>query len=471
MGRGGKSLAEDENWSRKALDMALGRGGDQVVVKNKFNFEFYGGRTKELEKRTKVRAGHGNALGELMADASRVFVMGHKYPDMDCIGAAAGVCAMARKKGAPVHIIKEAGQNPASEMSERLGGLGEYKDVFLSQQDAILLADANCLLVVVDTNRPEQVVSQDLLEAVHKVAVIDHHRRASSYIADAALNFHEPYASSASELVTELLQYLLEPADLLKTEAEALLAGMVLDTKQFTMRTGSRTFEAAAFLRRSGADTGDVKKLLLQLMIPAVVAQVVNLLYNIVDRIYIGHIPEVGDLALTGVGVTFPIITLVSAFAAFAGQGGAPLAAIQLGAGKKGPGGADPGQLSGPSADDRRSADGGLQRLQGAHPAGLRRLGRHHWLCLQLHRHLSAGHGLRPAGPGPEHPRPSQYPVCRVRKHNLCDRGQSPCLPHHPLHQQGDRRAYGGSGHPYHAGRKGSAIWATAQACTAHLRM
>ena len=115
--------------------------------------------------------------------------------------------------------------------------------------------------MVVDTNRPEQVVSQDLLEAVHKVAVIDHHRRASSYIADAALNFHEPYASSASELVTELLQYLLEPADLLKTEAEALLAGMVLDTKQFTMRTGSRTFEAAAFLRRSGADTGDVKKL------------------------------------------------------------------------------------------------------------------------------------------------------------------------------------------------------------------
>ena len=123
------------------------------------------------------------------------------------------------------------------------------------------MADANALLVVVDTNRPEQVVSLDLLEACHKVAVIDHHRRASSYIANATLNFHEPYASSASELVTELLQYLLEPADLLKTEAEALLAGIVLDTKHFTMRTGSRTFEAAAFLRRSGADTGDVRKL------------------------------------------------------------------------------------------------------------------------------------------------------------------------------------------------------------------
>ena len=262
IGKDADTLAELFQYAALSVEMALSRGGDQVVVKNKFNFEFYGGRTKELEKRSKVKSRvMANALGELMADASRVFVMGHKYPDMDCIGAAAGVCAMARKKGAPVHIIKEAGQNPASEMSERLGALPEYKDVFLSQQDAILLADANCLLVVVDTNRPEQVVSQDLLEAVHKVAVIDHHRRASSYIADAALNFHEPYASSASELVTELLQYLLEPADLFKTEAEALLAGMVLDTKQFTMRTGSRTFEAAAFLRRSGADTGDVKKL------------------------------------------------------------------------------------------------------------------------------------------------------------------------------------------------------------------
>ena len=237
IGKDADTLAELFQYAALSVEMALSRGGDQAVIKNKFNFEFYGGRTKELEKRTKVKSRvMANALGELMADASRVFVMGHKYPDMDCIGAAAGVCAMARKKGAPVHIIKEAGQNPASEMSERLGGLGEYKDVFLSQQDAILLADANCLLVVVDTNRPEQVVSQDLLEAVHKVAVIDHHRRASSYIADAALNFHEPYASSASELVTELLQYLLEPADLLKTEAEALLAGMVLDTKQFTMR-------------------------------------------------------------------------------------------------------------------------------------------------------------------------------------------------------------------------------------------
>ena len=262
IGKEADTLGELFQYASLSVEMALSRGGDQVVVKNKFNFEFFGGRTKELEKRTKVKSRvMANALGELMADASMVFVMGHKYPDLDCIGAAAGVCAMARKKGTPVHIVKEPGQNPASEMSDRLAETEEYRGVFLSPQDALVKADANCLLVVVDTNRPEQVVSQDLLEAVHKVAVIDHHRRASSYIADAALNFHEPYASSASELVTELLQYLLEPADLLKIEAEALLAGMVLDTKQFTMRTGSRTFEAAAFLRRSGADTGDVKKL------------------------------------------------------------------------------------------------------------------------------------------------------------------------------------------------------------------
>ena len=262
IGKDGDTFGDLFQYAALSVEMALSRGGDQVVVKNKFNFEFFGGRTKELEKRTKVKSRvMANALGELMADASTVFVMGHKYPDLDCIGAAAGVCAMARKKGTPVHIVREPGVNPASEMSDRLSALPEYKDVFLSPQDAILLADSNCLLVVVDTNRPEQVVSQDLLEAVHKVAVIDHHRRASSYIADAALNFHEPYASSASELVTELSQYLLEPADLLKIEAEALLAGITLDTKQFTMRTGSRTFEAAAFLRRSGADTGDVKKL------------------------------------------------------------------------------------------------------------------------------------------------------------------------------------------------------------------
>ena len=262
MGRDADSFQDLFQYASLSVEMALSRGGDQAVIKNKFNFEFYGGRSKEMEKRTKVKSRvMANALGELVADASHVFIMGHKFPDMDCIGAAAGAVAIARKKEVPVYIVRDTNPNPADEMTNRLAALPEYKDVFLSPQDAMIRADSRSLLIVVDTNRPEQTLSDDLLLSCNKVAVIDHHRRAATYIADAALNFHEPYASSASELVTELLQYLLEPADLLRTEAEALLAGMVLDTKQFTMRTGSRTFEAAAFLRRAGADTGDVRKL------------------------------------------------------------------------------------------------------------------------------------------------------------------------------------------------------------------
>ena len=262
IGKDADSFQELFQYAALSIDMALSRGGDQAVVKNKFNFEFYGGRSRETERRTKVKSRvMATALSELAADASRLFITGHKFPDLDCIGAAAGVCAIARKRGVPAHIVREPGQNPASAMADKLAQLPEYSDVFLSTQDALLLADANALLVVVDTNRPEQVYAQELLASCNKVAVIDHHRRASSYIEGAALNFHEPYASSASELVTELLQYVMEPADLLRTEAEALLAGIVLDTKQFTMRTGGRTFDAAAFLRRSGADTGEVKKL------------------------------------------------------------------------------------------------------------------------------------------------------------------------------------------------------------------
>ena len=244
-----------------SVEMALSRGGDQAVIKNRFNFEFYGGRTKELEKRTKVKSRvMANALGELVADASKVFIMGHKSADLDCIGAAAGVFAIARKRGTPAYIIKENNPAPADDMIERLAGLQEYAGKFIATQDALLLADSKSLLVVVDTNRPEQVASRELLESCNKVAVIDHHRRAATYIADAALNFHEPYASSASELAAELLQYILEPADLLRLESEALLAGIVLDTKHFTMRTGGRTFEAAAFLRRAGADPGNVQE-------------------------------------------------------------------------------------------------------------------------------------------------------------------------------------------------------------------
>ena len=245
-----------------ALEMALSRGGDQAVVKDRMNFEFYGGRAKTTEKRTKVKSRvMANALGDLMDETEHVYVMGHQYADMDTLGAAAGVCAIARKRGKIARIVMDTENNSVGPMLRKLKALPEYKDVFIGGGDAFLRVQPDTLLVVVDTNRPASVESEPLLEACNRVAVIDHHRRGSSYIEEMALNFHEPYASSASELVTELLGYLLEPGDLLKTEAEALLAGIVLDTKNFTNRTGGRTFEAAAYLRRAGADTQDVQRM------------------------------------------------------------------------------------------------------------------------------------------------------------------------------------------------------------------
>ena len=262
IGKDGDSYKELLDFANLSIDMALSRGGDQAVIRNKFTFEFYGGRSKETEKRTKVKSRvMANALSSLISDSTQVFIMGHKAPDNDAVGAAAGVCALCRKNGVPAHIIRESGITPAQELIDRLKQLPEYRDCFLSAQEALLIADRRSLVVVVDTNRPEQVQALEVLQSCNRVAVIDHHRRAATYIEGAALNYHEPYASSASELVTELLQYVMEPNQLLRAEAEALLAGIVLDTKNFTMRTGGRTFEAAAFLRRSGADTAEVKKL------------------------------------------------------------------------------------------------------------------------------------------------------------------------------------------------------------------
>ena len=244
-----------------ALEMALSRGGDQAVVKDRLNFQFYGGRAKTTEKRTKVKSRvMANALGELMDDARQVYVMGHSYADMDSLGAAAGVCCIARKRGKKCQIVIDTENNAVHPMLRKLADQPEYHGAFITGSEAFLKVQPGTLLVVVDTNRPGSVESEQLLETCNRVAVIDHHRRAASYIENAALNFHEPYASSASELVTELLQYLCEPSEVLREEAEALLAGIVLDTKHFTLRTGGRTFEAAAFLRRAGADTTDVQR-------------------------------------------------------------------------------------------------------------------------------------------------------------------------------------------------------------------
>ena len=262
VGVDGDTFGELYRFANLSVEMALSRGGDQAVIKNRFTFEFFGGRSKETERRGKVKSRvMASAMGELAADASCVMVMGHKAPDFDAAGAAVGVCAIARMKGVPHYIVRDAGATPADELYERVARMPQYQGVFLDSQEAMLRADSRSLLVVVDTNRPEQVQSRELLDSCNKVAVIDHHRRAATYIEGADLNFHEPYASSTCELVSELISYLMEPADLLPGEAEALLAGLMLDTKNFTTRTGGRTFEAAAMLRRAGGDTSEIRRL------------------------------------------------------------------------------------------------------------------------------------------------------------------------------------------------------------------
>ena len=257
------SLSEALQYATVAIELALSRGGDQAVIKNRLSFEFFGGRGNEVEKRTKVKSRvMANTLAELVRDSSKVLVMGHKFADLDSVGGAVGVCALARLLGVKANIVIDLNKNYSGALIEMVRRQPEYHDTFISPQEAMLRADGRTLLVVVDTNRPEQVEDADLLMACNRVAVIDHHRVAATYIHNAALGFIEPYASSVGELMTEVLQEVVDQNDILRCEAEALLAGIVLDTKSFTIRTGERTFDAAAYLRRAGADTTDVKKLL-----------------------------------------------------------------------------------------------------------------------------------------------------------------------------------------------------------------
>ena len=262
VGFDGAGYEEDYAFAALAEDMALSRGGDQAVVKNRYNFEFFGGRGGEVETRTKVKSRvTANSLSRLIGDASRVFVMGHKYADNDAVGAAAGIVCITRHLGKEAHIVLGE-EDSAGPLVDMLRADEHYAGVFINPQEAILRADNRTLLVVVDTNRPEQVEDETLLTACSaRLAVIDHHRRTATYIQNPTLSLYEPNASSACELVTELMQELLEPTDILNVEADAVLAGIVLDTKNFTMRTVDRTFDAAAFLERSGADTARVKRL------------------------------------------------------------------------------------------------------------------------------------------------------------------------------------------------------------------
>ncbi len=287
IGKDGAGFKENYDFAALSIEMALSRGGDQVVIKDRYDFSFFGGRYKATERRTKVKSRvMASSLAELISQSSRVFVMGHKMADLDAIGAAAGVCCLCRKKGKKAHIVIDREKNAAGALLSVLQAMPEYEDCFLSGENALLMADAKSLLIVVDTNRPDQVECRPLLDSLRKVVVIDHHRRAADYIEQPVLNLHEPYASSASELVSELLEYSLDASEIPQVEAAALLAGIALDTKNFSIRTTSRTFEAAAFLRRIGADTVLVKKLF-QNDLPSTVAR-----YKIIQnaRLYRGTI-------------------------------------------------------------------------------------------------------------------------------------------------------------------------------------
>ncbi|MCL2002525.1 MAG: DHH family phosphoesterase [Oscillospiraceae bacterium] len=262
IGRDGESFTENFSFAQLAIDMALSRGGDQAVVKNRVTFDFFGGRSKEVEKRTKVKSRVvASSLSRIIGDSSSVFVMGHAYSDIDSLGAAAGVVCIARKCGKRAHIVIDESKTMASSLLARIRDQEAYAGLFIDEQTALLYADNKSLLVVVDCNRPEIVEFPGFLRSMTRVAVIDHHRRAADYIDTALLVMHEPYASSASELVCELIQYICRHGDLLRCEAEAMMAGIVLDTKGFTMHTGMRTFEAAAFLRGAGADPVEIKRL------------------------------------------------------------------------------------------------------------------------------------------------------------------------------------------------------------------
>ena len=263
VGIDGASLEENFSFASLSMEMALSRGGDQAVIRDRMNFEFFGGRGSEVETRTKVKSRVvANALGSFIKDASTTYVMGHRYPDMDALGAAVAVCCIARSYGKRVRIVMSDKPNACGAMIAELKKRKEYEDIFISPKEAMLQANSRSLLVVVDTNRPEQVEDEALLQTIQRLVVVDHHRRAATYIENAALTFYEPYASSACELMTELLQELVQQDGILRCEAEAMLAGIVTDTKNFTMRTGERTFDAAAYLRRAGADPVSVKRLL-----------------------------------------------------------------------------------------------------------------------------------------------------------------------------------------------------------------
>jgi len=255
-----KNLSEAEDYAFAALELALGRGGDQAVVRKSGGFDFYGGKTKAVEKRNRVKARiMAHAFRPLIDESSKVFIMGHQFADMDSFGSAIGVYRAVVNRGKDAFIVLDSSNEAIKNIFEEFREDPAYN--FITGAEAVETLSEKDLVVVVDTHRPSFTECPELLEMTNRIVLFDHHRRGTEFIENTVLKYLEPYASSTSELITEMLQYMESRVNIEKKEAEALLAGITVDTKNFSFKTGVRTFEAAAFLRRYEADTTAVKQL------------------------------------------------------------------------------------------------------------------------------------------------------------------------------------------------------------------
>ena len=263
IGMGGDSYSQNYDFARAAIDMALGRGGDQAVVKDGSRIQYYGGKSQQLEKATRVKARvKAHALRELVETKDRLLIMGHQMSDIDSFGAAIGIYRIAVALNKKAHIVINQVTSSVQPMMDRFLDNPEYpEDLFLKGPQAAELVDNNTMLVVVDVNRPSITDAPELLKMVKTIVVLDHHRQSSEVITNAVLSYVEPYASSTCEMVAEVLQYIADGIRIKSAEADTMYAGIVIDTNNFTNQTGVRTFEAAAYLRRSGADVTRVRKL------------------------------------------------------------------------------------------------------------------------------------------------------------------------------------------------------------------
>ncbi|MCD8120022.1 MAG: DHH family phosphoesterase [Lachnospiraceae bacterium] len=262
-GLNGAGYNENCEYSRIAMDLALGRGGDQAAVKAGDEVRYYGGASESMEKTTRVKARvKAHALREILQSKDSVMIMGHKIGDTDCLGAGVGVYRMAKLMGKQAYICFEDVNSTMTGLMARFQPEAGYDTgVFVTRKEALEKMDENTLLIVVDVNRPSHTECPELIEKAQQIVVIDHHRQSNEIIENALLKYIEPYASSASELVTEIIQYMFNDVRLKQQEADALYAGIMIDTNYFSNKTGVRTFEACAFLRRKGADVVRVRKL------------------------------------------------------------------------------------------------------------------------------------------------------------------------------------------------------------------